>query len=59
MGIVYNRKVGSSYKRIQCNPPPISRHRAVKALTPQSIQFLKSLGLQVIKKKKAIGVGSG
>ena len=44
MGIVYNKK----YINREICPPRVSRQRTVKALTRQSIQILKSLGLKVV-----------
>ena len=45
MGIIYNNK---NYISREICPPRISRQRTVKALTRQSIEILKSLGLKVV-----------
>lgn len=48
MGIVYNNhKVGYSYKKQSTCSSANSPGRHLKALTPQSIRFLKSLHLRV------------
>lgn len=48
MGIIYNVKSGRGYiNRPKCQTA-ISRQRATAALTPQNIQFLKSLNLKVV-----------
>ena len=44
MGIIYNKNYIS---RVIC-PPRINRQRTVKALTRQSIEILKSLGLKEV-----------
>ena len=64
MGIVYNIKVGGGfinqphrqkadhrkeYINAQSCRQKTSRRRASKALTRQNIQFLKSIGLNVVK----------
>lgn len=48
MGIVFNVKTGSGYINSSSCRPTISRLKAVKTLTPQNLQFLKSLKLKVI-----------
>lgn len=48
MGIVYNSKVGSGYISAPSCPQKASRRRIVRGLTRQNIQFLKSLGLNVV-----------
>lgn len=48
MGIVYNTKVGLGYiNRSPCHQKVIHR-QVIKGLTPQNVQYLKSLGLSVI-----------
>lgn len=48
MGIVYNSKVGSGYISTPSCTQKVIRRQIVKRLTRQNIQFLKSLGLNVI-----------
>lgn len=49
MGIVYNTKIGRGYINTQSCHRQTSYHRNVNALTRRNIQFLKSLGLNVVK----------
>ena len=53
MGVVYNSKVSKSYIKNEPCHQKISRQRTVKELTPQNIRFLKSLGLQQVRRRNA------
>ena len=49
MGIAFKRE---QYKKSETWNPTISLQRPLKPLTPQNIQFLKSLGFHFVKSGK-------
>lgn len=52
MGIVFESKIGHSYKKQRLCPKANSHQAPLQALTPQNIKLLKSLGLKIRKKGK-------
>ena len=46
MGIVYNLKVGKGYKNLQ-SEKVVSYNNTLKRLTPQNVNFLKSIGFRI------------
>lgn len=47
MGIVFHTKIGKSYKKPKPCQKPSSHQLPPGKVTPQNLQFLTSLGLQV------------